>query len=284
MKRLLGFLAASMLLFAGACGVPVRSDEVGVLVREMGSQAGVDPNELSTGRHWPGVGEYIIKFPKRTVTEVWATVDPQEGDTSISGGPPLSFANSDGVQTGIAMSLQIRIDPDKASDLVQKYRLGLEEIVDGPVRRRIQGALARRGISFTSEQLISGGGATQLLGQVLAEVAPVLAAEGIIVESIEQIGSASLPRSIRERINQAVEARQTAETRNQQLAITQAESAQRIEEARGRAEALAIEGRAIRENPEVLKLREIEKSLGICPMGAQVCVVGGSASTNVGAR
>lgn len=285
-KMFLAGLIGLAVISLSACGQVVRSDEVGVLVRDMGANAGVEPQELNTGRHWPAIGSYIITFPKRVQTETWANEPAQPGNAnaiqpeneSSVGGPPITFTNKDGIRTGIGVSMQLRIDPTKASDLVARYRLGLDEIVDNHVRRRVQGAFSRNGANLTSEELMTGGAASTLIAQVLRDVSVPLAKEGVIIENIEQVGGIEMPQSITARINQNVEAAQQAQREETRVKIFEAQARQSIVEAEARAKAMQIEGDALRANPEILKLREIEKSKGICPMNAQTCVVGGDAS------
>lgn len=266
MKKL--FLSIALFPLIASCGVPVRSDEVGVMVKDLGRDAGVNPNELRTGRHWPAIGSYILTFPTRVQIETWAS-----GENT--GGTPIAFSNKDGVSTTVGVSIQLRVDPSKASDLVQRYRQDFASVVDGAVRRRIQGAFVRNGRNYSSEELMSGK-ASELLGAVLNEVRQPLALEGVIVENMELVGAIGLPTEILARINDKVSAEQSAQTQESRVRLVEAIARQKVAEATGRAQALAIEGEAIRKNPEVLKLREIEKSLGICPMNASTCIVGGS--------
>ncbi len=274
MKKILASIAMLFgLMQLTACGVPVRSDEVGVMVNDMGNNAGVQEAELRTGRHWPAIGSYIITFPTRLQTEVWS------GENG-SGGNPIVFSNGEGVKTAMGVSLQLRVDPTKASDLVQRYRQGFPEIVDGTVRMKIQGAFNNIGNQYTSEQL-STGKAPELLNRVFQTVREPLAKEGVILENMEMINSVWLPDNIMESINRNAKAKQDAQAAESQKAVVQAQADQRIIEAKARAEALAIEGEALNKNPQVSKLREIEKWNGICPLNSTSCVVGADAKVLV---
>lgn len=276
MKKLFAIIGLLCLPMLASCGQPIKSDEVGVLVKEMGAGAGVQQTELKTGRHWTGIGEYIIKFPTRTRIEVWGAGDTanQTPDSRDDvDGPALTFLNKDNVQTWIGVTVSLSVDPSKASDLVQKYRWGFDEITNRVVKKNIQEAYIRLGRGFTAEQLISGSDVT-LTSQVLADIKPRLAIEGINVENIEVFNAALLDKNMMDNIKNKIRADQEAATATAQVKIVEARAQQRIAEAKGRADALSVEGEALRKNPEVLKLREIEKSQGICPMSAQTCVVG----------
>jgi len=260
---------------AVACsGTRVRSGEVGVRVVDLGAHAGVQEHELGVGWYFPQPGSYVLKFPTTTRTEVWA-------DNTDAIGSAIQFNNADGVPTRMAVSVQVRIDPQRASNAVQRYRLGFEDMVRGPVQRDLQDAFVRLGPHYTSQQLVSGEGSrllvevTQLLNQRLGQ-------EGVIIDNINLVGAPALPDAIRERINQRIEAEQNVATQEAQVRVVQAQAQQRIAEAEGRARATEIEGRALASNPQVLRQREIERWNGQCPLDSQTCVIGGNAlvSTN----
>lgn len=278
MKKLTMAIAAIVLgaISLSACGTQIRSGQVGVRVNEVGSQAGVQDQELGVGWYFPQWGSYITKFPTTIRTEIWS-------DDERAGGPALQFNNADGVPTRVAVSILLRIDPTRASDAVQRYRLGFDELVDGPVRRRIQGAFVAigSGPTFTSEALTSGPAAAQLLAAVRGEVEEtLLREEGVIIEDLVLVGAPGLPEAIRDRINDRVEAEQAAQAEQARVATIEAQARQRVAQAEGEARAIELTGAALRANPQVLRQREIEKWGGLCPLDAEVCAPGGSLITS----
>jgi regulator of protease activity HflC (stomatin/prohibitin superfamily) len=268
----LGFAAVLVLATAVACsGTRVRSGEVGVRVVDLGSHAGVQERELGVGWYFPQLGSYVLKFPTTTRTEVWS--DAGQGDTI---GPSLQFNNADGVPTRMAVSVQVRIDPERASVAVQRYRLGFEDMVRGPVQRDLQDSFVRLGPRYTSQQLVSGEG-SQLLIEVTQLLNQRLGPEGVIIDNINLVGAPALPDAIRERINQRIEAEQNVATQEAQVRVVQAQAQQRIAEAEGLARATEIEGRALAANPHVLRQREIQRWNGQCPLDSDTCVIGAGA-------
>lgn len=253
-----------------ACsGTRIRSGEVGVRVVDLGSHAGVQDQELGVGWYFPQWGSYVLKFPTTTRTEVWS-----DQDNAI--GPAIAFNNADGVPTRLAVSVQVRIDPDRASNAVQRYRLGFEDMVRGPVQRDLQDAFVRLGPHYTSQQLVGGQGSNLLL-DVTGLLNQRLGREGVIIDNINLVGAPSLPDEIRARINQRIETEQNAATQEAQVRVVQAQAQQRIAEAEGRARATQIEGAALAANPQVLRLREIERWNGQCPLDGKICAPGSAA-------
>lgn len=270
-----GTIAALVLIGVAmiACsGTRVRSGEVGVRVVDIGGNAGVQENELGVGWYFPQPGSYVLKFPTTVRTEVWT--DDERAENVI--GRAVQFNNADGVPTRMGVSMQVRIDPEKASIAVQRYRLGFEDMVRGPVQRDLQDTFVRVGARHNSQELVTTGGGA-LLAEVTAEMQRRLSAEGIIIDNINLVGSPALPESIRDRINQRIEAEQNAATQQQQVAVVEAQARQAVARAEGEARAIALLGQALRSNPEVLRQREIERWRGWCPLDTDTCVIGNQA-------
>ncbi len=279
-RVILGLLA--VLFFAsmtGCLGTSVRSGYVGVRVFNQalpGFQAAVQPNELTVGWHPPIPGSDVLVFPTTIRTEVWAPENAvSENRNTRHIGPEVSFINGDRIRLGLPVALQISTDPVRASDLVQLYRFGFEEMISGPVQRELQGAFNLIGPRFTTEQILSDGGAA-MVDAVKEHLQPILQRDGVILHNITVVSPPVLNAQIQERINQLQEAEQNARTQEQQVRVVEAQARQRIAEAEGRARAIQIEGEALRNAPQVARLREIEAWNGLCPLDADVCAPGAS--------
>lgn len=287
-------------LYAWLGGTSVRTGWVGVRVNQIGSNAGVVDQELGVGWYFPQWGSDVMRFPTTSRTEVWSDAPPASsgfGDQSNAPqliGPAIQFNNADGVPTRIAISMQVHVDPTRASDAVQKYRLGFQEMISGPVQRDLQDAFVRHGIRYTSDALIRQG-AGNLLAEVTQTIRARLAEDGIVVDNINLVGSPALPESIMARINERIEAEQNAATQQQQVQVVEAQARQAvaaaqgeaqaaIEAARGRATAMDLEGEALRRNPNVVQLRMLERWNGLCPPDVDICAPGASVLAESGSR
>jgi regulator of protease activity HflC (stomatin/prohibitin superfamily) len=267
---LIGVSALVLGSMVACSGTRIRSGQVGVRVVDIGAHAGVQEHELGVGWYFPQPGSYVLTFPTTTRTEVW-------GDAYGEAiGPAIQFNNADGMPTRIAVSVQVRIDPQRASNAVQRYRLGFEDMVRGPVQRDLQDAFVRLGAKYTSQQLVAGE-ASRLLGEVAQMLNQRLGQEGVIIDNINLVAAPALPEEIRQRINQRIEAEQNVTTQEAQVRVVQAQAQQRIAQAEGLARATQIEGAALAANPQVLRMREIERWNGQCPLDSETCVIGGQA-------
>lgn len=263
-------IGAAML---SGCGDPVKYDEVGVKVIEMGSNAGVQSTELGTGRYMLGLNEYIVTFPKTELVTKW----DEDGEG-------FSFLNSNGATVGAYFTLVTVVEGDKADSIVQKYRIGrgqgLEDVANNQIRRAVQTALVRYGVQYTNDDLYSVG-AEKLRNEVYQEVRNQFLPDGIVVVRLEWARAVVLPQAVLDQIvqkNAAIEGARRAEA---QLAVVKAEAEKVVAQAEGESRAIELRGNALRANPQVLRQQEIEKWNGVCPLDTKTCVVGSASRTNI---
>jgi regulator of protease activity HflC (stomatin/prohibitin superfamily) len=99
---------------------------------------------------------------------------------------------------------------------------------------------------------------------------------GIVIENVYWIGSIRWPEEIVNSINMKVQSIQKTQQRENEVAQSRAEAEKAIAEARGvaesrlviakaEAEAIELRGKALRSNPEIIRLNEIEKWDGHLP-------------------
>lgn len=281
--------AATMAIGLSACGQRIKFDEAAVEVVEVGADAGVKEAEISTGRYWapPFSYRYIVKFPTTIQTYKWEDLDPNKAEC-------FSWITADKVGVSQCLSMTVRIDPAQADNIVRKWKGSitrgggedgyvLDDVVRGPIEREIKQAFITNGVKYTSAQLYADGGRA-LMNDVRATVGPKFSVDGIMILDILANEAPELPADIVASIQGALKAQTDTTRANAELARTVAEGNKQRAQADADAYALSTRGRAIRENPEVLKELEIKRSRGICPVGARVCVVGSDAGTIVGSE
>lgn len=266
---MLKMLLLSVMLLAGCDTVP--SGYVGVKVNLLGSEKGVDVQELGTGRYWIGLNEQLFTFPTFQQNQVW-TRDKNEGSQNDDS---VTFNTSEGLSVNTDIGLTYSIDPKKVSAIFQKYRKGIGEITSIYMRSMVRDALVTEASSRTMVD-IYGKGKSEFISAVQQRVLTQTAELGIIVEKIYLIGELRLPPSVTASINAKIEATQKTSQRENEVAQSRAEADKKLAEAVGIAssqlaiakansEAINLEGDALRNNPLVLELRKIEKWNGSVP-------------------
>ncbi|AXN57404.1 putative transposase [Erwinia phage SunLIRen] len=270
MKKLLKNIVIAAAMVIGATSLTacnkVTPGNVGVYVKTTGSDTDKDSiQRVGLGWKFTAWGHDLYLFPTTTQNKEWSgeqafKIQPSEG----------------GDEWTVNVGLAYHVDPNKAVDLFQKYRQGIDEITDNYLHNMIRDAFIRHASKLSVEELY-GSGKTQLLIDVKADVANQVAPYGIIIENIYFTSSPLPPKAVVESMNQKISEQQHTE-RQKQAALTavqtadarknaaQGEKDAAILKAQGEAEAIRIQGEALRQNPTVIQLRLVEKWSGNLPL------------------
>lgn len=149
-----------------------------------------------------------------------------------------------------------------ASSVPQLYNdigLSYTERVIQPMEQEVVKAVTAK---FTAEELITKR--EEVRQEIKRLMTERLQSRSIIVEEVSIVNFDFSP-SFNEAIENKVTMEQNALAAKNKLEQVKYEAQQQIEEARGKAEAISIESQALRENPDILQLRAIEKWNGIMP-------------------
>ena len=256
MKRLL-MLAGCLAL--GGCG-QVKPGHVGIKVNQYGSGAGVSERALGVGTYFTPFGTTIYEYPVFTNTYTY-TASPHEGSTEDE---EFNFQDKSGLALAADIGVSYSVDATRASILFQKYRVPSEQIVSGPLRNAIRDSLITRAAQLNIDD-IYGPRKAELLHGVEGDVQRYFAPVGLRVERLFWAGNVRMPDSVLAQINARIANEQHALAAQAQVATVQAEAQQRIAEAEGEAKAIQVQGDSLRSNPDVLRLRAIEKWDGHLP-------------------
>lgn len=228
----------------------VSANHVGVEFSRIDGR--VEKTPLSSGWHLIGIGTTVIEFPTFTQTYTW-TKSASEGSLSDES---MNFQVASGVVINADISISYNIDPSKAPVLYQKYKRGYEEITSQIIRNAIRNGLNNYGNQFDADTLLAGG-KIKLAEQVRQYINHEMGPLGVNVEQFGFVNELRLPPAIQNAINAKIQAKQEALQSEALLRKNQADAANavavakgradsRIAEAQGEAQALAIVGEAIK--------------------------------------
>lgn len=217
----------------------VPSGYVGVKVNLLGGEKGVDIQPLGVGRYWIGVNEDLFLFPTFTQNYVW-TADSREGSETDES---ISFQTIEGLTVNADVGITYTINPDKVTEVFQKYRKGVTEITDTYLRNIVRDEL-NRASSAMKVDAAYGAGKAELMSQTLKAVQDKVGPNGIVVESIYLVSDLRLPPNVVDSINLKIAATQKAEQRNNEIATAEAQAKVVEAEANGRAKSILVEAQA----------------------------------------
>ena len=231
-------IIAALAMSAVAC-TKVPAGNVGVKFDLYGGDKGVTGEVVGPGKYWLGWNEEMYLFPTFAQNYVWtAGVD----ETSMHD-ESITFQDKEGTQINADIGVTYAINGEKADEVFQKYRKGVDEITDVYLRNMVRDALN----SETSKMDVSdiyGPGKEGLMERVTQRVRAQVAEIGIEVEKIYWIGAMRLPDTIVNAINLKIEATQKAQQRENELQTAKAQAEIEREKARGEADARLIAAKA----------------------------------------
>lgn len=287
-----------------SCSVTVESGYMGIKTTKFGPNPGVQRAELGPGFHWEGIGEKIRTY--QTLQRTYSYT--REANSDGRENEEITFSDVLGLPMTADVALTFKVREDKAADLYATWRQEFDAFIDGPLRTSVRAAIARETeklpVACNAQQsaqagiqpvVPTGAGATapvatedaddcpgQLIGPgrqiVLQKAMQALqrewAPQGLDIIRMEWVGSIRYPESVLAAIQSRTTAEQNTRAALERVNLERANAEARIAQARGQAEANRLLAESIRSNPEVVRLREIERTLGICPLSADTCVVG----------
>lgn len=241
----LRILAVALTIGATAACTQVPAGHVGVKVYLLGTDKGVDHEVLGVGRYWVGVNEELYLFPTFEQNPRYAA--EQKDDA----GDAVEFQNQDGLTISADFSVTYTIAAANASQVFQRYRLGIDEINRGPLRNILRDAVNEVSSKLPVEA-IYGNGKTAMMTDIENLVIKRAAEAGITVTQVSLLGAMRLPDQVTAALNTKITATQKAQQRENEL--REAEAAARIYEASatGKANALLAEAKAQAEANKIL--------------------------------
>jgi len=189
------------------------------------------------------------------------TVDKMDVKTlKIETGTSAASKDLQIVTTTIA--LNYRLIPERVAHIRQNIGLGYQPIIIDPA---IQEAIKSATAKFTAEELITKRPIVrEEMKIVLQAKLDSLSGNSIKVEEFN-IVDFSFSAKFDEAIEAKVKAEQDALKAERDLDRIKVEAQQKIEAAKAEAESIRIQSNALRNNPDILELRAIEKWDGVLP-------------------
>lgn len=162
------------------------------------------------------------------------------------------------------VSIAYHANPAKVPVLFSTFRRDMDDILAGQVRNTVRDAIVRNSSGLSVEE-IYGVKKAWLIAKAHEDASAYLAKYGIVIEQLTWAGNINLPQAIQNQINDRVANEQQALAEQAKVATAKAKSDAMIASAQGKAEALRIEGEALKENANVAEIRAIEKWDGHLP-------------------
>lgn len=239
MKKILGLLLISILIFSSCKMRDVEPGYVAVQVNKLGSNKGIQKETRPTGRYFVGWNQKFYPFPTFQVNYVYTA--------SVDEGSPVNeeftFQTKEGMSCGVDLGVAMSFEPTLITTMYAKYRKGVDEIRGIVVRNSIRDALNRVGGSMPIEY-VYGAGKGILIDSVSYIVRKELDPDGIRVGKIFLIGTIRIPESVRTALDDKVKMTQEAQKAENEIAKIEAQAKIAAARAQGTADSIRIEADA----------------------------------------
>lgn len=170
-----------------------------------------------------------------------------------------SAASKDLQTVSSRVALNFHLNPEKVADIFRGVSLDYKSrIIDPAIQESVKASTAK----FTAEELITKREVVK--EDMRSHLRERLVEQGVLVDDLN-IVDFDFSKTFNEAIEAKVTAEQQALAAKNKLEQIKYEKEQAIVSAQGRAEALQVEGNALRNNPQIAELRAIEKWDGHLP-------------------
>ena len=236
----------------------VLPGNVGIRVNNI--VGGVSPDSLGVGWYFAPPGTHIYEYPVFTRTYTWTRSRTEQNEVDES----FNFQDKNGLSLSADVAVSYHVDPTKAAILFQRYRTDMDQIIAGPLRNSIRNAIVERASQLGVEE-IYGSHKAELVATALKQVQQFFGPVGLQVEQLYWAGNIAVPQQVLDQINAKIANEQAALAAQANVATATANANARMAKAKGDAEAIQVEAEAIRTNPEIVKMRAVEKWDGRLP-------------------
>lgn len=235
-----------------ACYKVVAPGYVGIVVKQSGSDRGVQDFPVQSGRVWYNpINEVVLTYPTFVQRAIW-TSSTQEG---LPINDEISFQSSEGLRFTADVNVSYQLTAAQVPKFYVKFRSDdLAGFTHGFFRDAVRNAF-RVSTAYRAEE-INGGKQTELIDRVLELLRQAMQPYGV---DVLQLGFATPPRppeSVKQAIESKIAATQLAERAENEKRQAIAEAAKAVEIARGQAQANDLLTRSL--SPQLMQWKQLE--------------------------
>jgi regulator of protease activity HflC (stomatin/prohibitin superfamily) len=234
------------------CYKVVAPGHVGIVVRQSGSDRGVQDFPVQSGRVWFNpVNEIVLTYPTYVQRAIW-TSNTQEG---MPVNDEISFQSSEGLRFSSDVNVSYQLTAQQVPKFYVKFRSDdLAAFTHGFFRDAVRNAF-KVSTAYRAEE-INGAKQTELIDRVLDQLRQAMQPYGV---DVLQLGFAAPPRppeSVKTAIESKIAATQHAERAENEKRQAIAEAAKAVEIARGQAQANELLTRSL--SPQLMQWKQLE--------------------------
>lgn len=238
--KLLAVVSLSLLMTGCMGCTRVSPGMAGIKSTVLGSDRGLA--DVALGPAWVFYNpftESIFEYPTSAKTAVWS----RSVDEGKAANEEITFTNQDRMQIAADISLAYQVKPEKIPAFYLKFRSDdLRSFTDGIMRNWAREKFDSVAGRYNINQIM--GDNAKFLADVRTELQKELTPIGVDLIQFGFIGAPRPPATVQVTINNAVEATQIAQRKQNELIQAQADAAKEVAKAEGDAKAVTVNAEA----------------------------------------
>lgn len=235
LKTIIGILIVGSLL--ASCG-RVDPGYVGVKVKTLGQNKGIEPTGLDVGRYWMGILYDLYTYP--TFVNIYPfTLESTDGSEVDEA---FRFQSIEGITCNVDLAISAHADPANAVTLFQTYRKEMVPIIKEMLRQDVNNYFVDYASKLRVDELYSTKKMDMLnyaKDQLIAKVSP----NGIIIDDISFKSDIRFPIEVQKAIIAKIEAIQLATQKQNEIVQAEADAKKLVAKAQGEYEAKLLEAK-----------------------------------------
>ena len=249
---LAGVFGVMVVIAITSCYKIVTPGHVGIVVKQSGSDRGVQDYPVQSGRVWFNpINEVVLTYPTYVQRAIW-TSSTQEG---LPINDEISFQSAEGLHFTADVNVSYQLTAAQVPKFYVKFRSDdLAAFTHGFFRDAVRNGF-RISTAYRAEE-INGAKQTELIDRVLEQLRQAMQPYGV---DVLQLGFATPPRppqSVKDAIESKIAATQLAERAENEKRQAIAEAAKAVEIARGQAQANELLTRSL--SPQLVQWKQLE--------------------------
>ena len=230
-----------------SCFQHVEPRSVGIKVKTMGNNKGVQPITLPVGRYWIGAYWKLYTYP----TNIHIYPFTASKDEGSEANEEMRFQDKDGLQLGCDVAVSAQVDPALVPVTFQTYGGDMETIIKSYVRQDLQSGFIAYASTHQAVELYSDK-KMEMLTFVNKQITDKFKPTGVIITDVSYKSDIRLPDNVRESINEKIKATQIALQKEQEVMQAEADAKKTVAKAEGDSKAILMMAKAQAQANELL--------------------------------
>lgn len=212
---------------------------VGVKVKTLGQNKGVEPVVLSVGRWWMGIQYDLYTYP--TYVNIYPfTMDSREGSETDEA---FRFQSIEGITCNVDIAISCHAIPEKANVLFQVYRKEMLPIIKENLRQDVNNYFVDFASKLRVDELYSTK-KMDMLNYAKTTLAEKILPTGIILDDISFISDIRFPKEVEAAIIAKIGAIQLATQKQNEIVQAEADAKKKVATAQGDYESALLQAKA----------------------------------------